>query len=146
MPTDKKMTDIVCPIDIKSQNKEKIAWIIYMAQYFALKVHIFKAPIDDKFYLKKVNSNLMFAKKFLTKYNIEHEIHTAEKKGNFEEQLIEFTNKINADMILIVTTKNIGIADYVFGASEQMIIANNAKIPIMCVNPRSDLAVANFWN
>jgi hypothetical protein len=39
-------------------------------------------------------------------------------------------------MMLIMTTKNIGTLDYVLGASEQFIIANTARIPVMCVNPR----------
>jgi hypothetical protein len=38
-----------------------------------------------------------------------------------------------------MTTKNIGFADYVMGADEQYIISNSAKIPVMCINPMSDL-------
>ena len=38
-----------------------------------------------------------------------------------------------------MTTKNIRFQDYVLGASEQQIIANEAKIPVMCVNPRTDI-------
>lgn len=146
MPQDKKLTDLVCPIDIKAENKEKLVWAIYMAQFFGLKIHIYKEAIGDKYYQKKVNNNLTFAKKYLTRYNIAYEIHTAEEKGRFEQQLIDFASKINTDLILVITTKNIGFADYVFGASEQIIIANNAKVPIMCVNPRTDLMVSNFWS
>ena len=43
-------------------------------------------------------------------------------------------------MILIMTTKGIGITDYVLGAQEQYIIANTARIPVMVVNPRTDLS------
>jgi hypothetical protein len=38
-------------------------------------------------------------------------------------------------MIVVLTTKNINFQDYVLGADEQKIIANSAKIPVMCVNP-----------
>ncbi|MDD2562789.1 MAG: universal stress protein [Salinivirgaceae bacterium] len=146
MPTDKKLTDVVFPLDFKAENKEKLVWAIYLAQYFTLKIHIFKEPIEDEYYLKKINSNLIFARKYLAKYGIEHEIHTAKTKGHYETQLIEFAHESEADLILVMTTKNIGIADYVFGASEQAIIANNAKVPIMCVNPRNDLMRSNFWS
>jgi hypothetical protein len=61
-------------------------------------------------------------------------------KGKFAEQTIEFANKINADLILIITTKNITFADYVLGAHEQEIIANSSKIPVCCVNPRVSFA------
>ncbi len=145
-PSEKKLTDIVFPLDFKAENKEKLVWAIYLAQYFTLKIHIFKEFNDDEYYLKKINNNILFAKKYLTKYGIDFEIHTAKQKGNFEKQLIDFAEEINADLILVMTTKNIGFADYVFGASEQDIIANSAKLPIMCVNPRNDLMKANFWS
>jgi hypothetical protein len=56
------------------------------------------------------------------------------------EQSIEFAQKINADIILIMTTKNISFADFIMGASEQYIIANSSKIPVCCVNPRTSFA------
>ena len=58
-------------------------------------------------------------------------------KGKFAQQTLISAQKINADLILIVTTKNITLADYVLGASEQYIIANSSKIPVCCVNPRT---------
>jgi hypothetical protein len=39
-----------------------------------------------------------------------------------------------------MTTKNITVADYVIGASEQYIIANSSKIPVCCVNPKATFA------
>lgn len=146
MPQEKKLTDVVFPLDYRAENKEKLVWAIYLAQYFTLKIHLFKEPVEDEYYLKKLNNNLIFAKKYLAKYGIDYEIHTSKTKGHYETQLIEFAHESNADLILVMTTKNIGFADYVFGASEQTIIANNAKVPIMCVNPRNDLMRSNFWS
>jgi hypothetical protein len=61
-------------------------------------------------------------------------------KGKIAEQTIDFAQKINADLILIVTTKNITFADYMVGASEQSIIANSSRIPVCCVNPKASFA------
>ncbi len=80
-----------------------------------------------------------FAIKYLIQNNIEYEIHEV-PKGNFAQQTIDFAQKINADLILIVTTKNITFADYIIGASEQYIIANSSKIPVCCVNPKASFA------
>ena len=55
-------------------------------------------------------------------------------------QQADYTTLPKADLILITTTKNINIADYVLGAQEQAIIANSSKIPVMCVNPRAAYA------
>jgi hypothetical protein len=71
---------------------------------------------------------------------------TAEKAGNFEQATLNYAKEIEADLMLIMTTKNIGNLDYVMGASEQYIIANTAKIPVMCINPRKgqNFSLATF--
>ncbi|HCI55980.1 MAG TPA: universal stress protein [Bacteroidales bacterium] len=136
--------NIVFPVDFRSENKEKMKMAIFMGKYFDSKIHIIKTTPSDKALLKKTNVNLNFAIKYLIQNNIEYEIHDM-PKGNFAQQTIDFAQKINADLILIVTTKNITFADYVLGASEQYIIANSSKIPVCCVNPRSSFAsVAQF--
>jgi nucleotide-binding universal stress UspA family protein len=131
--------NIVFPVDFRGENKEKIKMAIYMGKYFESKVHMVVSVSTDKNIIKKTNINLNFAIKYLIQNNIEYEIHDM-PKGNIAEQTIDFAQKINADLILIVTTKNITFADYVVGASEQFIIANSSKIPVCCVNPKASFA------
>jgi hypothetical protein len=71
--------------------------------------------------------------------NISYEIHEVPNK-NFAQQTLDFAVNTNADLILIVTTKNITFADYVVGASEQYMIANSSRIPVCCVNPMTSFA------
>lgn len=127
--------NIVFPVDFRSENKEKMKMAIFMGKYFDSKIHMFVAGTTDKWLAKKTKVNLNFAIKYLIQNNIEYEIHEVPKK-KFAEQTIEFAQQINADLILIVTTKNITFADYTFGASEQYIIANSSRIPVICVNPK----------
>jgi nucleotide-binding universal stress UspA family protein len=131
--------NIVFPIDFRTENKEKTKMAIFMGKYFDSKVHILKPLSSDKGLAKKTNINLNFAIKYFIQNNIEYEIHEA-PKGDFAKTTIEFAQKINADLILIITTKNITFADYVVGASEQYIIANSSKIPVCCVNPKVSFA------
>ena len=139
-----KYHDIIFPIDFRSENKEKLKMAIFMGKYFDSKVHILKAVTSDKSLLKKTNINLNFAIKYLIQNNIEYKIHSL-PKGNMAKQTIEFANEMNADLILIMTTKNITMADYVMGAQEQFIISNSSKIPVCCINPMSNFAkVAQF--
>jgi len=135
-----RISNVVFPIDFKSENKEKLQWAIYIGRNFQSKIHLFKYPVSDSDLQKKVNTNLNFAIRFLKQNNIEYEIHTATKKGSFASATIRFSEKIKADMIIVVTTKHITLIDYMFGADEQEIIDNSAKIPVMCVNPRAGFA------
>lgn len=141
-PEKERYTDIVFPIDFKSENKEKLQWAIFLGKYLNSKIHLYKAPVLDKHLQKKVNVNLNFAIRFLIQNNIEYEIHTASKKGSgsYQKELLAFSKKINADLILITTTKHITKIDYLFSAKEQYLLSNSEKIPVMCVNPKSNFA------
>lgn len=131
-----KFGHIVFTVDFHKENKEKMAMAIFMGKYFDSKVHLLKTVTTDSNLLKKININVNFAIKYFMQNNIEYEIHDM-PKGNLAQQTIEFAQSIHADMIVLMTTKNITMADYVVGASEQYIIANSSKIPVCCINPRS---------
>jgi nucleotide-binding universal stress UspA family protein len=134
-----KYHNIVFPVDFKAENKEKIKMAIFMGKYFDSKIHMLVSVSTDANILKKTKINLNFAIKYLIQNNIEYEIHDM-PKGKIAEQTIDFAQKLNADLILIITTKNITFADYVLGASEQYIIANSSRIPVCCVNPKTSFA------
>jgi nucleotide-binding universal stress UspA family protein len=135
--TEERFSSIVFPIDFRAENKEKLQWAIYLGKYFDSKVYLYKAPVKDKGLRKKVNVNLTFAVKYLIQNNLDYEIHTGKRSAHLAKETIQFAKEKNADLILITTTKNISIADYMLGAAEQQIIANTSKIPVMCVNPRA---------
>jgi nucleotide-binding universal stress UspA family protein len=126
--------NIVFPVDFRGENKQKIKMAIFMGKYFESKIHMLVGTTTDKNLSKKTNINLNYAVKYFMQNNIEYEIHKV-TKGNFAQQTIDFAQKTKADLLLIMTTKNITVADFVMGASEQYIIANSSKIPVCCVNP-----------
>jgi len=131
--------NIVFPVDFRTENKEKTKMAIFMGKYFDSKMHILVTTSNDQSLMRKTKTNLNFAIKYLIQNNIEYQIHEV-PRGNFPQQTLDFAQKINADLILIVTTKNITFADYMVGASEQYIIANSSRIPVCCVNPKASFA------
>ena len=134
-----RFRNIVFPIDFRSEDKEKLFWAIYLGKYFNSTVHIFRKLATDSSLLKKTNVNLNFAIRFLIQNNVEYVIHDA-PKGNFNKETIKFAQEISADLILIMTSKHITFFTYFMGAPEQEIIANDARIPVMCINPRANFA------
>ncbi|MBI9054746.1 MAG: universal stress protein [Bacteroidales bacterium] len=131
--------DIVFPLDYRSEAKQKLQWALFLVKYFDVKINIIIPTIKDKSLNNKLMANVHFAEKILDKYDCDYELHKIEGSNSAEES-IAFAQKVDADMILIMTTKGIGITDYVLGAQEQYIIANTAKVPVMVVNPRTDLS------
>lgn len=135
-PTDwGKYKNIVLPVDFKSDSKDKIRWAIYMGKYFDSKVHILKQSISESSLLKKINTNLNYVIRLLLQNNIDYQIHEIPKSANFANDVLMYAQDMNADLILITTTKSTGMARYILGKSEQYIIANSSRIPVLVVNP-----------
>jgi nucleotide-binding universal stress UspA family protein len=131
--------DVVFPLDFKKEGKEKVNWALFLAKYFDVKIHIVAPNLKDSSLQKKLRININFAEKIFENHNVKYDIQKTDA-SRIGEETIEYAKKIDADIVLIMTTKGIGFADYMLGAKEQYIIANNARIPVMCVNPRTDLS------
>jgi len=131
--------DVVFPLDFKKEGKEKVNWALFLAKYFDVKIHIIAPKLKDSSLKKKLRININFAEKIFENHGVKYDIHETEE-SRIGEQTIDYAKKIDADIVLIMTTKGIGFTDYMLGAKEQYIIANNARIPVMCVNPRTDLS------
>ena len=140
-PRNEHYSNIVFPVDFRKESKLKLQWVGYLAENFNLKVNVLVPNTGDSIHAKKIQNNLTFAKKYLGNKDIEFEIHESRAKGSFVKQTLDFSKYIEADLIIIVITKDIGLNDYMFGADEQKLIANNQEIPVMCIQPRTDLKV-----
>lgn len=138
------ISKIVFPIDFKRENKEKIGWAYYVARLFNSKIYIFQSNYNDKGFKRETSKNMVFTEKFFNAKGLQYEIVVAEGKKSFPSETIEFSQKINADLMLIMTTKSINFTDYILAASEQYIIANTANIPVMCINPRPSKLGGSF--
>ncbi len=128
--------NIVIPITFRKENKECINWVNYFSRFFGSHFHIFKARHSDPNFVKGLESNIFFLNKFFASKGISFEIAEAPSESNFVLEAVKYAAKIEADAILIMVTKDIGFADYVLGAHEQYIIANEAKLPVICINPK----------
>ncbi len=138
-PVNKIVEKIVFPIDFKSENKEKLKWVEFLSHYFKTKVYLLSFSSKEGAVDSRTKANVVFAKKFLDDKAINYELAIGSGGGSFSQETIQFSKRIDADMIIAMTTRDIAFHDYVLGAQEQYIIANEAKIPVLVVNPRSDL-------
>jgi len=134
-PREKRVFEhVVMPLDFSFDEKAKLQWAIKVSVQYKSQIHIIIPNAFDAGVQKKVNYNLAFARKHLESYNIPYEIHSAGKGNKFQDEIINLAQDIEADLILIMTSGSLDFTDYVFGAQEQHVIANEAKIPVMCIN------------
>ena len=135
-PAKENFDTILLPIDFKRENKEKANWIYYLSRNFGSKFIILKSKARDKGFKRKILSNIKYVETFLKGHDVEYEIVTASGKQKFKKEIISFAKSHNADLILIMATRDIRWIDYMLGAPEQYILANPENLPIMCMNPR----------
>ena len=126
---------VIFPIDFRKENKEKLAWISYLSKFYTSKIYLYKPKTSD--YI--IRNNLGFAKRFLEGKDIDYEIVSGKKKYNLATETLDFANKIKAELVIVMLSKNITVAKAMIGLKEQKYISNDYKIPIMCLNPRSDI-------
>jgi len=143
-PTKSEFRRVVLPIDFKSEAKEKLNWVNYLQKFYDSQFFILKPNFTDSSFIQKTKANIAFCKNYLDHRNINYELHMAEGDKPFSQETLHCAKKVNADLILIVTTKYISMTDYMLGAHEQYIIANQESIPVMVINPSRLSKVQSF--
>lgn len=126
---------VVVPIDFRSENKEKLSWISFLTKFYHPEIHLYYPNKSDY----RVRNNLKFAAKFLEGRNIKFELEHATGKADFNDEAIEFSRSIRADLILIVLRKFITWDKILLGLNEQQYISNKYHIPVMVLNPKANL-------
>lgn len=144
-PQEGTLNKIVFPVDFKFAEKEKLVWANFLYKYFKSKFYLCYIDSNDQIFKKKIMSNMIIAKQFLIEKGVDFEIVKLDGK-NVSEDSLKYAEEIKADLIMITTTKNISLQDYMLGASEQKLIANPNKIPVMTINPRKDLTKFKGFN
>ena len=138
--------NLVFPVDFKTENKEKLKWVEFMHEHFKTKTFLVTSTSKENEIVNRTRANLSFSKTFLEERRIDYEIVILDKEKSFSDQTIDYTVERDADLIIIMTTRDISFHDYIIGAQEQYMIANAAKIPVMVINPRTDLIKYGYKN
>ncbi|MBX7095761.1 MAG: universal stress protein [Flavobacteriales bacterium] len=126
--------DIIVPMDLERDTKQKLSIVADMAKYFNSRIHIVLPNEDDEYLVHQLNSNIAFAKKFLGDRGIEFTTRIAE--GSLDKECVRLSAELDADLIAIMNHQGNRLTGGMFANSaEQQLITNDAEIPVMIVNP-----------
>ncbi len=126
---------IVLPLDFKQEDRQKLTWAKFMSRVFKCKFYICYIDSLEPQVNKRTQANIHAAVKYLEAEQINYELQKLDAGEGLSNSAVDFAVQIGAGLLIITTTKNIRFQDYVLGATEQQIIANEPKIPVLCVNP-----------
>jgi nucleotide-binding universal stress UspA family protein len=126
--------DIVVPLDLNKETKQKLAYVANIAIYFKSRVHVITPDESDEFLRHQVKANIQFAQKFFEERNIEVTTTVAPSSG-FDKEVVKHAIKVDADLIAIMNLNRNNLFGVITANYEQYIITNDAQIPTLIVNP-----------
>jgi nucleotide-binding universal stress UspA family protein len=134
-------SNIVVPLDLQRETRQKVSLVADMARYFDSKVHVFTPREDDEFLHKQLENNIRFAKQYFGERGVHLEATIADvDSGKFVNALIEHSKRMDADLIAIMNLAKGNIFGVLGVPYEQEVITNEAQIPVMLMNPRESSA------
>jgi nucleotide-binding universal stress UspA family protein len=126
--------DIVVPMDLHKETKQKLAVVANIATYFNSRVHVVTPDESDEFLKHQVQANISFANKFFSDRGIEVTTTLAPSSG-FDKEVVKLAIGMDADLIAIMNLHKNSLFSSMTTNYEQYIITNDAKIPALVVNP-----------
>ena len=128
--------DIVVPLDLHQDTKQKLAVVAEMATYFKGRVHIISPAEEDEFLQNQLRRNVEFASDYFEERKIECTTKISEHAGaSFVKDVIRYAASIEADLISIMNFHEKSLMGILGQTYEQQIITNEAEIPVMVLNP-----------
>lgn len=134
---------IVVPIDHDKSARIKIQWIRYINTLFKSNVYIITHNYSDGFKQKSLAANVKFAQNWFERELIDFDLKVLENGKNFADEIYNHANEVEADLILVMTDKyREYVRDLKRAANKELF----KKIPIMCVNKRTDIIKLGGFN
>lgn len=132
--------NIVVPLDFNKESKEKTAWPGYMSTLNQSSVSILVRNYKDAYFSAALRNNLALVTKLYENLGVSYKIvKEPDITCDIDKYAVEYAWMNNADLIVIIATKEVEIDDLLFGLREKKIIENKYKLPVMMINPREDL-------
>lgn len=135
---DKEELNIICPIDCDKHSKELLAKAQLFAQNQKVKIHLVYPDHCCTIQGMFTNNNINFSKTYLKRFNINFTEKALSCK-NFNEAVLNHAKENNADLILKLTTKESKWKNLFRPSKTYQFVANNQKIPVMCIRAKKYL-------
>lgn len=126
--------NILLPLDLTKETKEKVNKTIELARLYKSHVHIVTIlENDDEFIIKKLERQMDQVKEFVEAENIKCSTACIQN-DEVAEGIHEYAKLVNADLVVIMTQQESNFTDLFLGSKAQELI-NLLDIPVLCIRP-----------
>ena len=130
--------NIILPLDLEKQTKEKVTYALEYARYWDATIRIVSVILSDNQEVRdKLTKNIKQAEKFIKDAGVRctAELILGERKQTLGDFVFEYEKKFDADLVMIMTKKEELSLSTNISVTARYII-NNSKIPVMSIRPK----------
>jgi len=130
--------NIILPLDLEKQTKEKVTYALEYARYWDATIRIVSVVLRDNHEVRaKLIKNIKQVEQFILDAGVKctSEIVEGEKKRTLGDFVFDYEKKFDADMIMIMTKKEELTLSNNISVTARYII-NNSDIPVMSIRPK----------
>ena len=142
-----QIKDILIPVDIFKKTSIKVAWAISLAKQFQSRLHIVSVlsmdiKPEDSISLRKSKE----IEETIRKEGIDIEMVILKRESrSIAGTVLDYANKINPDMLMIMTHQESLLPDNYLGSFASEII-HDSRIPVLSVVPSNGSILSSFFN
>lgn len=137
--------NIVVPLDLTKETREKVAKAIEFAKMYGADIRIVSVLFTtDEFIVNRLTRQLSQVKGFIEKAGVRctaEIIKGIKGEESLGQIIIDYSNKVEGDLLLIMTQQETEMTDLFVGSAAQEII-NKSDVPVLSIvpSPKKDLA------
>ena len=135
--------NILLPLDLSRESREKVDVAVQFAHYFGASIRILGVfSLSDSVY-----ENQLLAYSHQVKQYIKGKGISCSNKSlasdNIAETIVEYANKIESDLIIIMNKPTLNIKEFFSGTEAQKVV-DISNLPVMTINPLKKESVTHF--
>ena len=127
--------NIVVPLDLNVETKQKLELVAKIAHYFDSEVHLLTNDNSDEFIKTKLKANQVWASNYLESKDIKNSSHLVNQGDSLTEGIFKLSKEVDADLIAIMNLADETVLGLYENSFQEEIVANALKVPVLCVNP-----------
>lgn len=138
--------NIVVPLDLSKETKEKVKNAIEFAQLFGSVIHLVTVlNTDDEFIVNKLKRQMQQVFQYVESQQTPCTMEFLHG-DDIAEEVIQYSKKIKADLVMIMTQEEMTWSDIMFINSSAQEIINGTDIPVISIKPKEkkDLTISAF--
>jgi nucleotide-binding universal stress UspA family protein len=135
--------NILLPLDLSNETREKVDAAIQFAHYFGASIRILGVfNPSDAAYENKLLSYSFQVKQFIKSKGISC-TNKSIPATDIAETIVEYGNKIEADLIMIMNKPDLNMTEFFNGTDAQRIV-DISNIPVMTIQPLKRESLTHF--